>query len=71
MRLQWGGSGARGGFLGGRRREWAGLLLAAALAPLLPRRWRISPAPNIARALLDAALAARPGVHVVGAQALA
>lgn len=66
----------RPALIGGEREqsrpaERAGLLLAAALAPLLPRRWRISPAPNIARALLDAALAARPGVHVVGAQALA
>lgn len=66
----------RPALIGGEREqsrpaERAGLLLAGALAPLLPRRWRISPAPNIARALLDAALAARPGVHVVGAQALA
>jgi hypothetical protein len=31
----------------------------------------VNPAPTIARALLDAALAGRPGRHVVGSAAMA
>ena len=46
-------------------RVLAGMLGLA--GPLLPRRWRLNPAPNIARALLDAALAPIPGVHAVEA----
>ncbi|MCR5868303.1 NAD(P)H-binding protein [Aquincola sp. J276] len=41
------------------------------LGPLLPRAWRISPAPAIARALLRSALQPAPGVQVVPADALA
>lgn len=65
----------RPGLIGGERSQprrgeaVAGALLRAA-APLLPRRWRINPAPNIARALLDAAVRAEPGVHVVGSERL-
>jgi uncharacterized protein YbjT (DUF2867 family) len=66
----------RPGLIGGERQEHrAGERVATvaltALAPLLPRRWRINPAENIARALLQAALAAEPGVHVVSSEALA
>lgn len=66
----------RPGLLGGDRAESrpaerAGLHVLGALGPLLPRRWRISPASHVARALVDAALTAPPGVHVVGADALA
>ena len=65
----------RPGLIGGQRVEVrAGeRLMAAALmvaAPLLPRRWRVNPAPKIARALLEAALSAPPGRHVVGAAQL-
>lgn len=35
--------------------------------PLLPRRWRLNPADNIAKALLEAAVAPKPGVHIVRA----
>jgi len=42
-----------------------------ALHPVLPPRWRINPATHIAQALLDAALDAPEGVHVVDAAALA
>jgi uncharacterized protein YbjT (DUF2867 family) len=34
------------------------------LAPVLPRRWRISPASAVAASLLDAAIDAPPGIHV-------
>lgn len=47
----------------------AGLALRA-LAPVLPRRLRVNPAERIAAALVDAALQARPGTHVVPAQDL-
>ncbi len=42
-----------------------------ALGPLLPRRWRLNPAHRIAQALIEAAVNARPGVHIVGSEALA
>ena len=35
------------------------------LGPLLPRSWRINPADNIALALRESAIVARPGMHVV------
>ncbi|MGS0893340.1 NAD-dependent epimerase/dehydratase family protein [Burkholderia stagnalis] len=65
----------RPGLIGGSRDEFrAGeRLLVVALgvaAPLLPAKWRINPASRIARALLDAALDARPGVHVVASERL-
>ncbi|MCD9032975.1 NAD(P)H-binding protein [Luteimonas sp. Y-2-2-4F] len=65
----------RPGLIGGDRDEVrpgeraAGIVLGA-LGPLLPRRWRINPAPRIAAALLAAALDAAPGVHVVGSERL-
>ncbi len=66
----------RPGLIGGERSEYrAGEQLAGkvlgALAPVLPRAWRINPASNIAAALVEAALAPQPGVRVVGAAALA
>lgn len=66
----------RPGLIGGQRTEQrtgerAALIALGALQPLLPRRWRINPAENIARALIDSALQAKPGVHVVGSEALA
>lgn len=66
----------RPGLIGGDRDEHrtgehiAGLVLRA-LHPVLPPRWRINPAPHIAQALLDAALDAPDGVHVVDSAALA
>ena len=60
----------RPGLIGGEREsvragEAALALVLGALAPVLPRRWRINPAERIAQALLEAALTARPGVHIV------
>lgn len=63
---------ARPGLIGGERRpaERAAIAALTALGPVLPRRWRICPAQAIARAMLDAALHARPGVHVLPAEVL-
>jgi uncharacterized protein YbjT (DUF2867 family) len=65
----------RPGLIGGDRQEsrpGEKLAIAAvrALGPLLPRRLRLNPAENIARALLAAAHQADPGVHVVSSDAL-
>ena len=65
----------RPGLIGGRRAvartgEGAALRLLRVLGPVLPRRWRINPAPRIASALLEAAIAAAPGVHVVTSEHL-
>ncbi|NHQ91968.1 NAD-dependent dehydratase [Janthinobacterium lividum] len=66
----------RPGLIGGARDEarageGAALRILRVLGPVLPRRWRINPAPHIASALLEAALAGAPGVHVVGPEQLA
>jgi uncharacterized protein YbjT (DUF2867 family) len=60
----------RPGMIGGHRQEsrWAeraATPILTLLGPLLPRRWRINPARQIAHALLEAALAARPGTQVI------
>lgn len=66
----------RPGLIGGERQQvrraeaLMGKVLHA-LGPLLPRRMRINPAENIARALLEAAIARRPGTQVVSAAELA
>lgn len=65
----------RPGVIGGKREELrlGERLLVSALAlsgSLLPRRWRLNPAPQIARALLSAALDAQPGQHIVTADRL-
>jgi uncharacterized protein YbjT (DUF2867 family) len=60
----------RPGLIGGHRDEFRlgermmvmGLTLTG---PLLPKRWRLNPAPQIAGALLEAAIRAKTGVHVV------
>lgn len=66
----------RPGLIGGQREqrrpgEHAAGVLLQALGPVLPRRWRINPAGNIARALVDAALAPAPGETVIDAAQLA
>ncbi|MCK7596770.1 NAD(P)H-binding protein [Microbulbifer sp. CAU 1566] len=66
----------RPGLIGGQRDEFRfGERLATVLlkvtGPILPRRWRINPAEKIAGALLDAALRAPPGVHIVDSAELA
>lgn len=65
----------RPGLIGGQRQERrlgervSGVVLGL-LGPVLPRRWRINPAPRIAHALIEAALQARPGVHIVSSDQL-
>lgn len=66
----------RPGLIGGQRAQTrTGEHLAAKvlgmLGPVLPRGWRINPAENIAGAMVEAALAPRPGVQVIGAAELA
>jgi len=65
----------RPGLIGGEREASrpAERLMVGALSlagPLLPARWRLNPAPQIARALLAAALNAQPGRHIVTADQL-
>lgn len=61
-------SGPRNEFRAGER---AAECVLKTLGPLLPRRWRVNPADNIARALLEAAIEARAGVHIVRSAELA
>ncbi|WP_372016674.1 Rossmann-fold NAD(P)-binding domain-containing protein [Pseudoxanthomonas sp. 10H] len=66
----------RPGLIGGERDEHrsgeaAATVVLRALAPVLPRGWRINPAALIASALVEAALRAVPGHHVVESAALA
>ncbi|UOD30058.1 NAD-dependent dehydratase [Massilia violaceinigra] len=66
---------ARPGLIGGAREtvrtgEWLMMQSLALLGPVLPRRWRLNPAPAIAAALLEAAIRATPGVHVLGSEQL-
>ena len=65
----------RPGLIGGERDvaragEGTALRLLRVLGPVLPARWRINPAPRIAQALLEAAIAAAPGLHVVTSEHL-
>ena len=65
----------RPGLIGGERAApRAGERVAAAvlgtLDPVLPRAWRINPAPVIARAMVAAALAPTPGEQVIGSAQL-
>ncbi len=65
----------RPSFIGGDRTERRpfealALRLFSALPFLLPRRYRVVPADRIARTLLSAALAARPGAHLVESEAI-
>jgi uncharacterized protein YbjT (DUF2867 family) len=65
----------RPGLIGGERNETRSTeriaaIVLGALRPILPRRLRINPAERIAQALIDAAIAARPGTHIVGSAEL-
>ncbi|MGF9567395.1 NAD-dependent dehydratase [Neorhizobium sp. JUb45] len=65
----------RPGLIGGERAERRrGEGIAEAVlkiaAPVLPKRWRINPAPVIAQSLLDCALAAKPGIRIVPSEEL-
>jgi uncharacterized protein YbjT (DUF2867 family) len=66
----------RPGLIGGDRDEFrvgekVASVVLSALGPLLPRRFRISPASKIAYALIDSAVARTPGVAIIQADALA
>lgn len=61
---------ARPGFIGGDRQEFRAyervmLTLLSAVGFMLPKRWRVNPAATIARAMIDAAVRAEPGTHVI------
>jgi uncharacterized protein YbjT (DUF2867 family) len=61
---------ARPGFIGGNREEvrtYERIMLSVlnTFGFLVPKRWRVNPAPTIARAMIDAAVRAEPGVHVI------
>jgi uncharacterized protein YbjT (DUF2867 family) len=65
----------RPGLIGGRRderrpAERIASIVLRILHPVLPRRLRINPAERIAQVLIDAAIAARPGTHIVGSAEL-
>jgi len=65
----------RPGLIGGERAEprpgeQAAARVLGALAPVLPKAWRINPVGRIADALVEAALAPRPGVSVIGSAQL-
>jgi len=65
----------RPGLIGGLRMERRPVermlqILLGALSPVLPPSYRINPAQKIAQAMLDAALAARPGVHAIASDLL-
>jgi uncharacterized protein YbjT (DUF2867 family) len=58
----------RPGMIGGKRDEFRlgeslALKLSHFLAPVLPKRFHVNPAPKIARALVDAVVTAEPGCH--------
>jgi uncharacterized protein YbjT (DUF2867 family) len=66
----------RAGLIGGKRdatrpAEQMASLILGTFHPILPRRLRINPAEQIAQALIDAAVAAHPGTHIVGSAELA
>lgn len=53
-----------------RRGEETLLGLIQIVGPLLPRRWRVVTGSQVATALLDGALAATPGVHILESEDL-
>jgi len=65
----------RPSLIGGERDEFrlaesAALRLSKILGPVLPKKFRISPAPNIATALIDAIVERPPGCHFRYAESL-
>ena len=61
---------ARPGLIDGAREEFRigeriGLAVLRSFDGVLPKRWRRNPAERIAARLLEAALAAKPGVHAI------
>jgi hypothetical protein len=65
----------RPSIIGGKRdesrfAEGLALTLSPILAPVLPRKFRVNPAPTIAKVLLDSVLAADAGCHYRYAESL-
>jgi uncharacterized protein YbjT (DUF2867 family) len=65
----------RPGLIGGERdeirpAEFLAQRVLGVLGPMLPRRYRLVPAENIATALIDAAVHAKTGRHIVPAEAM-
>lgn len=65
----------RPGLIGGERGEFRlgehlATLVLGTVGPVLPRKWRINQAGRIALAMIEAAVAARPGVEVMGSEVL-
>jgi uncharacterized protein YbjT (DUF2867 family) len=65
----------RPGLIGGERdeirpAEFLAQRVLGVLGPMLPRRYRVVPAENIASALTEAAIQAMPGRHIVPAEAM-
>lgn len=61
---------ARPGLIGGNRTDFRlgekiALAMLGTIGFLVPRRYRINPATTIARAMTEAAIGARPGIHVI------
>jgi uncharacterized protein YbjT (DUF2867 family) len=53
-----------------RNAERAALSVSRLLAPVLPKKFHVNPAPVIAASLLNSVLAARPGSHWIFAEAM-
>jgi uncharacterized protein YbjT (DUF2867 family) len=53
-----------------RNAERAALSMSRLLAPVLPKKFHVNPAPVIAASLLNSVLAARPGSHWIFAEAM-
>ncbi len=53
-----------------RFRESIALRLMTALAPVLPKKFHVNPAPAIAAAIVDAVMAAEPGLHFRNSETL-
>ncbi len=51
-----------------RRAEGAALKLARLLSPILPKKFRVNTSDSIARALLDAVIAAKPGCRWINSE---
>lgn len=65
----------RPSLIGGKRdesrpAERLAMFLMIAFRPIIPRRYRMVPAENIARSLLEAALSAIPGRHVIESEGI-
>lgn len=66
----------RPGLIGGQRDEFRPMervsdAILTVLGPVLPRQWRISPAENIAEALMEASVNAAQGCRIINAANLA